>query len=210
MKKIIALLMALCLIAPAAMAQTSAALTPKQEKLCNKNAKDRAKQLKKSGYEMMGSLPLQDALYKHFAKLELGATEQLGTGHSKSRNNGRQMCITYAMSEYASKAASQIKGRSVTDAYGNEIDTENDPEFARFYAAYERLTQKEIKGELQESFTVIKSNPDGSYDFNMYFTVDENKAAARRQKAMEAAVAESGLAQNYAKQVSEFINEPVK
>ena len=210
MKKIIMILMALCLIAPAAMAQTSAALTPKQEKLCNKNAKARAKQLKKDGFEIMGSLPLQDALYKHYAKLETGSTEQMGTGHSKSQNNGRQMCMTYAMTEYASKAASQIKGRSVTDSYGNEIDTENDPEFARFYAAYERLTQKEIKGELQESLTLMKKNPDGSYDFRMYFTVDEGKAAARRLKAMEAAAAETGLAQNYAKQVSEFINEPVK
>ncbi|MDE6380509.1 MAG: hypothetical protein K2L11_08560 [Muribaculaceae bacterium] len=209
MKKIIMMLMALCLIAPAATAQ-QAALTPKQEKMCNKNAKDRAKQFKKDGYEVMGSLPMQDALYKHFAKLEMGATEELGTGHSKSQNNGRQMCITYAMSEYASKAVSQVKGRSVTDAYGNEVDTDNDPEFARFYAAYERLTQKEIKGELQESLTLMKKNPDGSYDFRMYFTVDENKALARRQKALKDAAAESGLAQEYAKQVSEFVNEPLK
>ncbi len=206
MKKIIMILMALCLIAPAAMAD----LTPKQEKLCNKNAKDRAKQFKKDGFDVMGSLPLQDVLYKHFAKMEMGASEQIGTGHSKSQNNGRQMCLTYAMSEYASKAASQIKGRSVTDSYGNEVDTENDPEFARFYAAYERLTQKEIKGELQESFTIIKQNPDGSYDFRMYFTVDEDKALARRQKALKDAAAESGLGQDYARQVSEYINEPVK
>ena len=207
MKKIIMILMALCLIAPATMAQ---ALTPKQEKICNKNAKDRAKQFKKQGYEIMGSLPLQDALYKHFAKMELGATEQQGNGHSKSMNNGRQMCLTSAMSEYASKAASQIKGRNVTDAYGNEVDTDNDPEFARFYAAYERLTQKEIKGELQESFTIVKKNPDGSSDFVMYFLIDEDKALARRQKAMKDAAAESNLAQTYAKQVSEFINEPIK
>ena len=92
----------------------------------------------------------------------------------------------------------------------NEVDTENDPEFSRFYAAYERLTQKEIKGELQESFTIMKQNPDGSYDFRMFFTVDEDKALKRRQKALQDAAAESGLAQNYAKQVSEFINEPVK
>ncbi len=120
------------------------------------------------------------------------------------------MCLTYAMAEYASKAVSQIKGRSVTDSYGNEIDTENDPEFARFYAAYERLTQKEIKGELQESFTVMKENPDGTYDFTMYFLVDEDKAIARRQKALKDAAAETNLAQNYAKQVSEFVNEPLK
>ena len=208
MKKIITILMALCLIAPAAIAQQ--ALTSKQEKMCNKLAKDRAKQYTKEGFQIMGSRPLQDELYRHFAKLEMGATEQMGTGHAKSQNNGRQMCITFAMSEYASKAASQIKGRSVTDAYGNEVDTENDPEFSRFYAAYERLTQKEIKGELQESFTIMKQNPDGSYDFRMFFTVDEDKALKRRQKALQDAAAEAGLAQNYAKQVSEFINEPVK
>lgn len=200
------MIMALCLIAPAALAD----LTPKQEKICNKNAKERAKQFKKDGYEIMGSLPLQDALYKHFAKLEMGASEGIGNGHSKSLNNGRQMCMTYAMAEYASKAVSQIKGRSVTDSYGNEVDTENDDEFARFYAAYERLTQKEIKDELQESFTVMRENPDGSYDFRMFFTVDEDKALARRQKALKAATEETNLAQNYAKQVSEFINEPLK
>ena len=208
MKKIIMLIMALCLIAPVAVSQH--ALTKKQEKLCNKYAKDRAKQLTKEGYEIMGSLPLQDVLYKHFAKIELGATEQIGNGHSKSQNNGRQMCLTSAMSEYASKAVSQIKGRNVTDSYGNEVDTENDAEFARFYAAYERLTQKEIKGELQESFTLVKKNPDGSYDFRMYMLVDEDKAMKRRQKALQDAATETNLAQNYAKQVSDFVNEPLK
>ncbi len=206
MKKLIMILMALCLIAPVAMAD----LTPKQEKLCAKNAKDRAKEFTKQGYTIMGSLPLSDALYKHFTKMEMGAIEQVGNGHSKSQNNGRQMCLTSAMSEYASKAVSQIKGRSVTDAYGNQVDTENDPEFDRFYAAYERLTQKEIKGELQESFTIVKQNPDGTSDFRMFMLVDENKALARRQKALKEAAEESKLAQDYAKQVAEFISEPVK
>lgn len=202
MKKLIMILMALCLIVPAAKAD----LTPKQEKICNNNAKNRAKELKKEGFTVMGSLPLQDALYKHFAKIEMGATEQIGTGRAKSQNNGRQMCLTSAMAEYASKAVSQIKGRNVTDSYGNEVDTENDPEFARFYAAYERLTQKEIKGELQESCTVVRDLPDGSKEFRMFLTVDENKALNSRQKAMKEALEESKLAQNYAKQVSEFIN----
>ncbi|MDE5839926.1 MAG: hypothetical protein K2H49_03300 [Muribaculaceae bacterium] len=206
MKKLIMILMALCLMAPAAMAD----LTKKQEKICNQNAKKRAKDLSKQGYTVMGTLPLEDVLYKHFAKMEMGATEEMGTGHSKSKNNGRQMCLNAAMSEYASKAVSQLKGRSVTDSYGNEVDTENDPEFARFYAAYERLTQKEIKGELQESFTLVKQNADGSYDFLMYMLVDENKALSRRQKALKDAAAETNLAQNYAKQVSEFVNEPLK
>ncbi len=210
MKKIFMILMALCLIAPATIAQTLPALTPKQEKLCNKNAKKRAKDLKKEGFDIMGSLPLEDALYKHMAKMELGATEQMGNGKAKSMNNGRQMCLTFAMGEYASKASSQIKGRSYTDAAGNEVDTENNEEFARFYAAYERLTQKEIQGELQESFTVVKKNPDGTSDFRMFFLVDENKASNRRLKAMKEAMAESNLNQEYGRQLSDYVSEPIK
>ena len=205
MKKIIMLIMALCLIAPAAIAQQ--ALTPKQEKMCNKNAKDRHKILKKQGYDNMGSLPLQDALYKHYAKLELGAMEQLGTGHSKSKNLGRQMCLNSAMTEYASKESSQLKGRTFYDAQGNEIDTDNNEEFARFYAAFERLTQASIKGDLQESFTVCKQNPDGSYEFEMFMTIDPARARLNREKSLNNAISESKLSQEYARQMSDFINE---
>lgn len=199
--------MALCLIAPAAVAQTTPALTPKQEKLCNKNAKQRAKELKKEGYKMMGSLPLEDALYKHYAKLELGAIEQPGSGRSKSKNLGRQMCLNAAMAEFASTEASQIKGRTFYDAQGNEIDTDNNEEFARFYAAFERLSQKEIKGELQESLTVMKELPDGSYEYRMFMTIDKAKLDKSRAKAISNAIEESKLSQEYAKQMSDFINE---
>ncbi len=208
MKKIFMIIMALCLMAPAAIAQTTApALTAKQEKMCNKNAKDRSKYFKKNGYENMGSLPLEDVLYKHYAKLELGAIEQTGNGHSKSKNLGRQMCLNQAMTEFASKESSQLKGRTFYDAQGNEIDTDNNEEFARLYTAFERLTQKSIKGELQESFTVCKQNPDGSYDFTMYMTIDPEKAKKSREKALNDAISESKLAQEYARQMSDFINE---
>lgn len=203
MKKIFMVLMALCLMAPIANAE----LNKKELKKIEKMAKDKAKNLEKQGYTIMGSLPLKESLMKHYTAMEAGAVEQIGTGHAKSKNNGRQMCLTYAMSEFSTKALSEIKGRTVTDSYGNEVDTENDAEFARFYAAYERLTQKEIKGELQESFTVIKQNADGTYDFEMYMLYDENKASLKRQKALKEAAAESKLAQNYAEQVSEFISK---
>ena len=201
MKKIIMILMAFCLIAPMANAE----LTKKQVKNIEKMAKDQAKKLEKEGYTVMGTIPLRTALEKHYTALEEGATEQLGTGHARSKNNGRQMCLTYAMSEFSTKASSQIKGRSVTDSYGNEVDTENDAEFARFYAAYERLTQKEIKGELKESFTLVKQNPDGSYEFAMYLTVDEKKASELRKRALNNAITESKLSQTYAEQISEFV-----
>lgn len=194
--------MALCLIAPMANAE----LSKKDQKRIEKTAKTRAKELKKEGFTIMGSLPLQDALVKHYTALEEGASEQMGNGHAVSKNNGRQMCLTNALSEYSSKAMSQIKGRSVTDSFGEEVDTEKEPEFARFYAAYERLTQKEIKGDLQESFTVMKQQPDGTYEFRMYMLLDKAKALESRQRAFKWALDESKLSQNYADQISEFIN----
>lgn len=196
-------LMALCLIAPMANAE----LDKKAQKRVEKMAKDKAKDFEKRGYTIMGSLPVKDALVKHYTKMEEGSTEQMGNGHAKSKNNGRQMCLTSAMNEYSSKYLSEIKGRTFTDAYGNEVDTENDPEFARFYAAFERLTQSQIKGDLQESFTVHKQNPDGSYDFEMYMLYDDNKAASKRQKALNDAIVESKLAQQYANQLSDFVNK---
>ena len=198
----------LCLMTTATTAQTTApALTAKQEKMCNNNAKKRAKQFTKEGYKIMGSQLLETALYKHYAKTELGAIEQQGSGHSKSKNLGRQMCLNSAMAEYASKESSMMKGRTVYDSKGNEINTDDKEEFANFYAAFERLTQASIKGDLQESFTLCKENPDGTYDFSMYMTIDPSKARKNREKAIADALSESKISQEFARQLSEFVNE---
>lgn len=208
MKKLIMLLMAFCLIAPAAMAD----LSKDDKKAVEKMAKNKMKEFKKRGYEIMGADPMETALQKHFSQTNVNnatCSTQIGLGHAKSKNNGRQMCLNQAMTEYASKCMSQITGRTVTDSYGNQVPMENNDEFDRFYAAYERLTQGEIKGELQESFTVYKQNPDGTYDFEMYFTVNAERAAQARQRALANAAKESGLAQHYAAQISEFVKEPI-
>lgn len=195
MKRLIMMLMAFCLIVPMANAE----LTKKQEKAISKMAKDHAKQLEKDGYSIMDSLSLRNALEKHLTLLEEGATEQIGIGHSNSVNDGRKNCLTYAIAGYASKEQLQFNDRSVKDVYGNEICFANDLDFARFYAEYERFLQKEVQGVLIESFTVSRQLPDGSYDFIMYFTVDEAKAKFRQQKALNEAISESDLSHGYAK-----------
>lgn len=204
MKKLIMMIMALCLIVPAMNAE----LSKNDRKKVESMAKKRAKELEKQGYVVMGSLPLQNALEKHYELTMFGnAEEQQGNGRAKSKNNGRQMCLTSAMNEYATKQMSQIQGRSVTDQFGNEVNTADEAEFARFYAAFERLTQKEVQGELKESFTVYKQLPDGTYDFQMYMTLDPRRASNARLRAIEDAAVESGLAEIYAKQLSDFVKE---
>lgn len=83
-------------------------------------------------------------------------------------------------------------------------------EFDHFYAAYESLVQKEINGELQESFSVIKENKDGTFEMQTFFIVSESAATRARIRAYENAAKESAAAQKYAQKVSEFVREGFK
>lgn len=70
--------------------------------------------------------------------------------------------------------------------------------------------QKELNGELQESFSVIRSNNDGSYEMQTFFIVSESAATRARIRAYENAAKESAAAQKYAKEVSDFVREGFK
>ena len=124
---------------------------------------------------------------------------------SKSKNVGQQMAINNACATYAQQAGSSLKGRVVSDLAGDGIDT--DAEFEHFYAAYERLVEKEIKGEMDQSFSLIRNNPDGTYEIETFFIVSEGAASKARIRAMENAAKESEAAQRYANKVSEFVRE---
>ncbi len=206
MKRIIAIILAVIVMLPAAMA----ADTNKQlKKARDKERKEVVKRLKKGGWEIFGSTRSLDvALLSHWDKLDKSddAREQVGVStRSKSKNVGMQMAINNACTSYASKAGSSIKGRLVSDMAGDGIDT--DAEFEHFYAAYERLVEKEIKGEMDQSFSVIRTNPDGTYEIETYFIISEAAASKARIRAAEQALKESEAAQRYADKVSEFVSE---
>jgi hypothetical protein len=67
--------------------------------------------------------------------------------------------------------------------------------------------QKEINGELQESFTVIRENKDGTFEMQAFFIVSESAATRARIRAYENAAKESEAAQKYAQKVSDFVNK---
>ncbi|MBD5326344.1 MAG: hypothetical protein HDS04_06670, partial [Bacteroides sp.] len=125
----------------------------------------------------------------------------------KSKNVGHQQAINNACITYAQQAGSNLKGRVVSDMAANGDDTS--AEFDHFYAAYERLVEKEIKGELVESYSIIR-NIDyraGEYEMQTYFIVNESAATRARIRAMENALKESEAAQHYAQKVSDFVKE---
>ena len=209
MKKIITLIMALCLVLPAVNSQNSKALN----KALKKEYKVKMKEFKKGGWTLYGSSRSLDvALLNHYGKLNKEgdeAYEIVGTcSKFKSKNVGHQTCINNACNIYAQQAGRQLKGRIVSDLAGNGDDTA--AEFDHFYAAYESLVQKEMNGELQESFSVIRTNEDGSFEMQTFFVVNENAATRARLRAYENAAKESAAAQKYAKKVSDFVRKGFK
>lgn len=205
MRKIILLLMALCLIVPVASAQNKTL-----EKARKKEYKTKMKEYKQENWKLFGSSRSVDvALLTHYDKLNsLGddGREVMGTASKfKSKNVGHQMAINNACITYAQQAGSHVKGRIVSDMSGDGV--EGDKEFDNFYAAYERLVEKEIKGEMQESYSIIRDNGDGTYEMQTYFIVSENAATKARIRALENAAKESAAAQKYAEKVADFVRE---
>lgn len=207
MKKFIFLL-TLALTLPAVAFSQSDLLS----KALQKEYKTKMKEFKKGGWEIFGSSRSLDvALLNHYDKLNKGGDnvyEIVGIASAfKSKNIGRQIAMNNACVIYSSQAGSQVKGRVVSDM-GADADNLT-VEFDHFYAAYERAVEKEIRGEIKESFSIIRQNKDGSYEMQSFFLFDEDSALNARVKAFENAAKESVAAQKYADIISKYINEKV-
>jgi hypothetical protein len=207
MKKILLFLFAALLMMPVE------AQNKTLQKALKKEYKTKMKQYKSEGWTLFGSSRSLDvALLKHYEKLEeLGENghEEVGVASRfKSKNVGHQQAVNNACVTYAQKAGSAVKGRIVSDMAGDGIDT--NAEFDHFYAAYERLVEKEIKGEMTESYSVIRDLGKGEYEMQSYFIVNEDAASKARIRAMENALRESEAAQKYAQKVSDFVREGFK
>ena len=113
------------------------------------------------------------------------------------------MAVNSACLTYSQQAGSYVKGRVVSDMAGDGIDAEK--EFEHFYAAYERSVEKEIKGEMRESYSVIRDNGDGTFEMQTFFIIDEDAATAARIRAYENAMRETEAAQKHAQKVADFV-----
>lgn len=208
MKRILILILtAIMMVGAASSVNAENKLLRKAQK---KEYKTKMKQFKKEGWTLYGSSRSLDvSLLSHYDKLEtLGEKgyELMGEATKfKSKNVGKQTAINNACNIYAREAGSHVKGRIVSDLAGNAEDVS--AEFDHFYAAYETLVEKEIKGELKESFSIIHDNGDGTFSMQVYFIVDEDAACQARIRAFENAIKESEAAQKYAEKVSDFIKE---
>lgn len=197
--------MAFCLLTPVAV---YADINKTLDKEMNKEYKKKIKQYKKEKWNVMGSRTMEVSLLKHYQKLnslEDDAREVIGIANTKTKNNGYQSAQNNAMITYASNAGSYLKGRVMSDVFADGANP--DSEFDHFFAAYERLVEKEIKGEMEESFALVRERPNGTYEVEVFYVVSENRAAKARMRALENALKESEAAQKYADKLSQFVQE---
>ena len=121
-------------------------------KALNKEYKQKKKEFKKEKWAIYGtSRSLDVALLKHYEKLNENenAHELVGVATAfKSKNIGKQVALNNACNLYARQSVSHVKGRVVSDMANNADDVS--AEFDHFYAAYESLVEKEIKGEMKK------------------------------------------------------------
>lgn len=215
MKKLGMLLM-LVVAMTMAMPTMNAQSERKIMKARQKEMKAKMKEYKKGGWEIYGtSRSMEKALLDHYAKLEEdGAQEVPGVASSfLSKNVGMQSAANSAINFYARQCQSFVRGRITSDMFNDADDIPS--EFDKFCAAYESLVVKEIKGEMEHSYSVIRSkgkDKEGKETFEMmsFYVVNEAKASRARQRAMENAFKESELSQKYAEKVSNFVREGFK
>lgn len=206
MKKLIMLIMAIVLTMPAINADST--VNKELQKALKKEKKEKLKEYKKEGWKLFGSAHTLDvALLSHYDKLAtLGndASEVTGVASKfKSKSVGRQMAINDACITYSQQAGSTLQGRVVSDLAGD--GTEAVAEFDHFIAAYERLVEKEIKGEMEESYSIIRENGDGTSEMQVFFIVSESAASKARIRALDNALKESEAAQRHAEKIADFV-----
>ena len=181
------------------------------EKQLKKEYKLKMKEYSKGNWKVFGtSRTLEVALLLHYEKMAKDGVVEITTQTtSTNKNLAKDKLLMNACAKYAQEIGSNIKGRIVADM-GSAISPEELVEFESFYAAYENNVSAQIKGELRNTFCIyreIEHNGVPAYEFEAYYIVDMEAASLARMRAFENAAKESAIAQKYAKQISDFINE---
>lgn len=182
-------------------------LSPKEiakiEKEAKKTAKKKAKELAKDGWKIEQSTTLEEAIAKHNASIkENGLTEKLGTANGmKTRSICRKKIEVDVPKSYAQSQSIVLKG--VLDGKDRNVEEDTSEDFIN---AFEGKYAMEVAGELVESFSIYRQNYNGTYDMQIFYLVDPEKAHAAKLRAAKYAMELEELDEQWCKKISERVN----
>jgi hypothetical protein len=204
----------IALVAAAATAMLAAGVDAyaqsdrQRRKALENQFKAKKKEFAKEDWKITGTAKTLDvALIDYYDKLRANDNNYEIVGEvsvCQSINVCKQAALNNAITEYANRAGSHVKGRIASDA--NLDQTSGQGEFDKMYGAYIRNVEAEVKGILQSGFSVVREK-DGSRAYKTYFIIDETEASKARVRAIENAAKETKLAQEYATKISDFVRE---
>ncbi len=167
-----------------------------------KEAAEAAKALKRDGYKPIELGNVQTRLEKYFLKTYAGCAQVIGIAENcMSTNMGQVTALANAANQYAILAGGDIRGRMASN-----ITTMNGQQMDNLVSSFERLVEKEIRGELIPYVTAVRERR-GAYSVRAYCMIDEDAAAQVRRRALMTALEEQKLAEQYGSMVSNWIDE---
>lgn len=119
-------------------------------------------------------------------------------------SNGKEAAASNASNRYAASATRLVKGRIENDsklvqALGEERD--------KLYAAYSSSVERLIRGELKEAYTLMRTRPDGKFDCEIHYLIDEAKAKAARDAAIAEAQKEIAADQKFGNDIKSYVEQ---
>ena len=197
MKQLEMLMMAALMVAAPMYGQTKNELNA-----AHKEAVAASKELRRAGFKPVELGNVQTRLEKYFLKVNAGCAQVIGVADNcMSTNLAQVTALANAANQYALLAGGDVRGRIVSSTAslsGQQVDN--------IVSSFERLVEKDIRGELVPYITAIRDNR-GKIDARTYCIVDVDAAYQLRKRALEIALEEQSLAEQYGSMVSSWIDE---
>ena len=166
------------------------------------DAASAARTLKREGFKPIELGGTDSLLERYFLKTQSGCRQIVGTAEDCiTLNLAKTTALANAANEYAAHDGGVVRGRivsSTSSMSGEQLDN--------VVASYERIVQKEIKGELIPFVTCVR-NRKNRYSARIYCLVDADTASKARIRTLELALEEHSLAQTYGSIIFGWIDE---
>ena len=182
-----------------------------QTKEAKKDAKKRVKELKKEGWKLMTSTYSMEYVILEYNSYMAEDPENrialTGIAIGQNPKVGRDNATMNAVTNYAGRAASQVVGKmkSIAQSTASEVSDEID----KFGEAYEIGVNTKITGIVKQHFILYRDLGDGTYEYNVYLSIDESQARQLREEAAQQA-AEQAKLKSLSQEVEDFIGQPVE
>lgn len=165
----------------------------KIEKQAEKDAKARAKELKKAGWKAEGSGTLETMLADHLAKMRINDLEERApeSNGNKTQSMARKKIRNAVTVDYAREMTEAIKG-----VVSQEASSLEGSEAENFTEAVESRIAMDLAGEIKESFAIVREK-NGKYDMKIFYLIDPENAQASRLRAIKFAEERTKVSQNF-------------